>query len=476
MSILSGIMGRMGAFLALVRFRPFDSTTAEGWARERHRRVVLTAMASVAARSVSVVSALITVPLTLHYLGVDRYGLWMAISSVIALMSFTDFGLGNGLINAVAKAHGREDRDMAAHAVSSAFYLLLAIAVGLACVFALAYPWVPWARVFNVRTPEAMADAGPAMAIFAGWFLIGLPLSVVSRIQAGYQEGFHNSFWQAIGNTAGLVCLLVAIAREASLPWLVCLMAGLPVVATFANGICLFWVRRPWLRPSLQAMTLAASRSILRTGSLFFVLQIAAVVTFASDALIIAQLFGSSTVPEYAVPMRLFSLAPMMLSMMLSPLWPAYGESAARGDVVWIRKTLLRSLRLALLVTGVPCLLLMIFGHALLNFWVGPALQVSSLLLVGMGIWTVMSGAGESVAMFLNGTNSIRFQAVTATLTCCAALTAKIAFGRWLGLPGVVFGTVLAYGVCTALPMMFFIPGALARLAERADPRVGAGI
>lgn len=474
MSFLSGMVGRMGAFAALVRLKPFDGATAEGRAHERHRRVVLTSLASVGARSISVASALITVPLTLHYLGAERYGLWMTISSVIALMGFTDFGLGNGLINAVAKAHGQDDREGAARSVSSAFYLLLAIALGLACALLLAYPWVPWARVFNVRTPEAVAEAGPAMAVFAGWFLIGLPLSVVPRIQAGYQEGFCNSFWQALGNTAGLVCLLVAIAREASLPGLVGLMAGMPVVATVANGVSLFWIRRPWLRPRLSAMTLEVSRSMLRTGSLFFVLQVAAVVTFASDGLIIAQLFGSATVPEYTIPMRLFSLAPMFLGMMLAPLWPAYGESASRGDVAWIRKTLIRSLRLALLVTVIPCLLLVLFGHSLLLFWVGPTVKVPFLLLLGMGVWTVMSGAGESVAMFLNGTNTIRFQAVTATITCCSALMAKITFGRWLGLPGVVLGTVLAYGVCTALPMLFFVRRLLVTLAGPME--VGASV
>jgi O-antigen/teichoic acid export membrane protein len=467
------MMGRIMALFVYVRLKPFDNTTEEGRARERHRRVVLTAIASVVARSISVASALITVPLTLHYLGAERYGLWMAISSVIALMGFTDFGLGNGLINAVARAHGQNDSEMARRSVSSAFFLLLAIATVLACGFFIVYPLVPWAQVFNVKTQEAFADAGPAMAVFVGWFFIGLPLSVVPSIQAGYQEGFHNSFWQALGNTAGLVCLLVAIAHEASLPWLVGLMAGMPVVATLANGIYLFWVRRPSLKPSLHAMTFSASRSILRTGFLFFVLQVAAVVTFSSDTLIIAQLFGSATVPEYAIPTRLFSLAPMILGMMLAPLWPAYGESTVRGDVVWIRKTLLRSMQLALLVTGVPCLLLVIFGHSLLHFWVGSAVKVSSPLLINMGVWTVMSGVGVSVAMFLNGTNSIRFQAVTATITCCAALVAKITFGRWLGLPGVVLGTILAYGVCTAVPMFFFISGLINKMVGRMDAASG---
>lgn len=426
--------------------------------------MVLTALTSLAARCVSVTAALVSVPLTLHYLGADRYGLWIAISSVIALLGITDFGFGNGLVNEIARAHGRNDRDMARSSISSALALLVGVAAMLGGALALAYPSIPWARVFNVSSSEAAADAGPAMAVFAACFLAGLPLSIVPRVQAGYQEGFHNSLWQAMGNVAALIGLLLAIAREASLPWLVGLMAGLPVAATLANGIHLFGVRRPWLRPRLTSITTVACRRLLRSGSLFFVLQVAAVATFTSDALIIAQLFGTATVPEYSIPMRLFSLAPMLLSMVLSPLWPAYGESLARGDVAWIRKTLVRSLKLSLLATGIPSLILVLLGRPLLSLWVGPNLHVPILLLAGMGLWTMMSGAGESVAMFMNGTNAIRFQAVTASVTCVAAVTAKIAFGHWVGLPGVVLGTLLAYGLCSAVPMSLYIPMLLARL------------
>ena len=176
--------------MGVVRLKSFTGYTPEERTQERHKRVVLTVMASVAAKSISVVSALITVPLTLHYLGPERYGLWMAISSVIALLGFTDLGLGNGLINYVSRAYGRDDRELAIRSVSSAFYLLLAVALILAGAFALVYPWVGWPQVFNVSAPDAVADTGRAMAVFAGWFLISLPLSVIPRIQTGYQEGF----------------------------------------------------------------------------------------------------------------------------------------------------------------------------------------------------------------------------------------------------------------------------------------------
>src|SRR5208337_4634406 len=104
--------------------------------------------------------------LTLQYLGTERYGLWMSITSVVSLLVFADLGMGNGLLNAIAAAHGRDDIESEQKYVSSAFFVLFGIAVFLLGLFGLAYPFVPWPRVFNVSSPLAAREAGPAVVVF----------------------------------------------------------------------------------------------------------------------------------------------------------------------------------------------------------------------------------------------------------------------------------------------------------------------
>ena len=92
---------------SLLRFRPFDTSTDDGRARERHRHIAWTTVTAATAKAVTALTMLISVPLTLGYLGPERFGMWMAISAVIAMLGFADFGLSNGLLNAVAHASGR---------------------------------------------------------------------------------------------------------------------------------------------------------------------------------------------------------------------------------------------------------------------------------------------------------------------------------------------------------------------------------
>jgi O-antigen/teichoic acid export membrane protein len=93
----------------------------------------------------------------------------------------------------------------------------------------------------------------------------------------------------------------------------------------------LFGRRYAWLRPKLGNVTGEAVSRVFRLGMLFLVLQVAVAVAYSSDNIIVAQVLGAEAVTEYSVPMKLFSIPALVLAVLLIPLWPAYGESVARG-------------------------------------------------------------------------------------------------------------------------------------------------
>jgi len=72
---------------------------------------------------------------------------------------------------------------------------------------------------------------------------------------------------------------------------------------------------------------------------------------YASDNIVIAQIIGAAAVAVYAIPQKMFSFIEVVASMAVSPLWPAYGEALARGDVRWIRNTFAYTLRLVSILT-----------------------------------------------------------------------------------------------------------------------------
>jgi O-antigen/teichoic acid export membrane protein len=426
--------------------------------------VALTAAASALAKVLSVGTALISVPLTLHYLGVERFGMWMTISSLIAMLAFADFGIANGVLSAVAEAHGRDDRAALQRIVSSGFFMLTAIAAGLLVLFVALYAHVAWHAVFNVQSELARAEAGPALAVFVACFACAIPLAVVQRVQMGLQQGFLASLWQCVGSLCALAGVLLAIRLQSGLPWLVLALAGAPLMAALLNSLHFYLRSRPDLRPRLTSFTSSQARQLGRTGSLFFVLQIAVAIAFTSDSIVIAQLLGASAVANYVVPEKLFGLIPLALGMVFAPLWPAYGEAIARGDSEWVSRTLKRSMLLCFSIAGAASILALAFGQTILRLWVGDAVMPSLSLLLALGLWKVMEAVGGALAMFLNGAQVIATQIAVAVSTAAAAIILKIILVPTLGVAGTVWATVVAYLVFTAIPYSFLLPQILISL------------
>jgi O-antigen/teichoic acid export membrane protein len=235
-------------------------------------------------------------------------------------------------------------------------------------------------------------------------------------------------------------------------------MGGGPTLALLLNWIFLFRLRSPWLRPQWRRATYASGTRIFRIGFLFFVLQLAVTFSFASDNLVAAQVLGPEAVTQYSVPMRLFSILPMIMSMIMVPLWPAYGEAIARGEMGWIRKTLIKSLFITFLMVALPSLFFVLFGVPIVHFWVGPEITPSFLLLVGMGIWTILSALGSTLGMFLNGINIIKLQIFCASLFGISALLVKILLAYIIGLPGIIWGTIIGYTVFAVIPYIIYLP------------------
>lgn len=464
-------MRRAAELLSLIRLRSFDRSTEGGRSRERYRRAGFTAAAALAAKLVSMGVVIVTVPLTLNYLGSERYGMWMTISSVSLLLVFADLGIGNGVLNAIADAHGRDDRELGREAVSSGFFLLSLITVALVVIFAAVYTFVPWAGLYNVTSADAMSEAGPATAVFLIVWVLNIPLGVVQRVQLGYQKGFVHYAWQAAGSLFTLAGAVLAIVTEAGLPWLVLALTGGPLLAVALNGAVEFGWVRPWLRPAWSHVTREVAHRILRLGVWFFIIQLAATLGYATDYFVIAQVLGSSEVTQYAVPAQLFAYVGALVAMIIAPLWPAYGEAMARGDILWVKRTLVRTLVLTLVLVLAPVAVLVAFGRPLIHLWVGETVDPSYWLLAGLGTWALLSGLGSAVAVFLNGASVLRFQAVCATLMSVTALVLKIVFARRWGVAAVPWGLVIAYTLFVAVPLAVYIPRLLRRLGSVSDER-----
>ena len=467
------MLQKIPSLLSLISLRPFDTSNEGGRSKERYRRAALTTMASVIAKAIALLTGLISVPLTFRYLGAERYGIWMVLVSIVAAMGFADLGIGNGLMNAVSEAYGKDDRPLAREYVTSAFALMLCIAAFLAVAGAVGYPLLPWLRLFNVKSGAVAAEGAKAFLVLYGSFVVSIPLGVITRAQAGLQKAYASQIVSALGNILSLGAMLVVIWMHASLAWLVFASVFGGIAATVFNGWFLLW-QHPWLAPSWHAFRRRSANKILKLGLMFFVMQCAFAVGYTSDNIVIAQVLGAAAVAAYAVPQKLFSVIPMLVSMGIAPLWPAYGEALARGDVAWMRKTFLSSLWLALAITVPLCALLVLTGPWILRLAVGKSLHAPMSLLITLAVWGVVNAVSGVIAVLLNGTGVLKALTVTSVFASLSNVALSILFTRRLGVMGVCLGSIVTQVLIT-FPICFVLIRFLFRRLATEKTQSGLG-
>ncbi|HEY0796071.1 MAG TPA: oligosaccharide flippase family protein [Acidisarcina sp.] len=458
---------------SLLSLSPGDLATPEGRSRERYRRVALTWLAATATRVIGLGTSLVSVPLTLRYLGVERYGMWMTITSIVIMLGSADLGMGNGLITLVADAMGREDREEARRAISSAFWMLSSIAFLIVLVAAVAYPFVPWNRLFNVHSALAISESGPALMVFLACVAVNLPLNVIGNIQTGLQNGFVNNLWAIAGSFFSLGALLLAIHFHAGLPALILGLSGGPILGLLLNGAQLFSSKEPSLLPSVRFFSAPAARGLLRMGLMFFLLQLSISIAYQSDNVVIAQIMGAGAVSAYAIPARLFNIVASLLALVSGAMWPAYADAKARSDGAWIRKSYVRTTIFGVGVSAALTAVLIIFGNRIIAVWVNlfsgggphaPVIQASALLLTIFGIRCVLNAYLQPINFLMNGVNELKVQVIAGLTMAVVNIALSIIFVKWFGVVGAVLGTVVAETFVLVIPMTIALNRTLRRL------------
>lgn len=423
---------------------PHDTSTTAGKSKERFRRIFITGGMAAVVKICSVSINLITVPLTVNYLGPERYGLWMTISSVLSLMSFADLGLGNGLLNAISKSNGRNSVQEAKYAVSSTFFILLCLSIFLLILFASVYPFIEWYSVFNVKSSLAIRESGPTIFVLVVMLLINMPLGVIQRIQEGYQEGYLYQSWLLLGTFVSFAMLILCVHFKCGLVWLVFSFSCGQLFSTVLNGIFVFSGPKRKLFPTFKFFDFKLGKSLIRSGFIFFLLGLFTLLGNTSDDIIIAHTIGTQFVAGYEIVKKVF-LFSMLTQFIIQPLWPAFAEAIESGDIDWAQRTLKRSLVVCLLVSGFISLPLLLFGKQIIQFWVGDKYLPSWSLLLGFYCFVLIANYGGVMSTFLNSGVLLSKQLLIVGLSSISSLVLKVFLISKFDVSGVIWATVLSY-------------------------------
>jgi O-antigen/teichoic acid export membrane protein len=418
------------------KIKAFLTTSSSNRGLERYRRAGITASSSFIAKALNILISFLSVPLTIHYLGSERYGVWLTISSLLTWMMLTDFGLsGNALVNVLAESSGKDDTETARQYASSAFWVLSGISIVSGVVAVIAFHWISWQDVFRVSSAVSVHELNVACAMTLAIFILGFPLSLQYSIYSAYQDGYLANIWSISTNAFSLLALVVVSRSHGGLPQLIFAVSGTRTLIAIANNVYLFR-RYHWLIPYPSAVRWSCVQRLFKLGGKYMVTQLAALGIYQSQPMIITQMLGPASVVIFVVSYKIITLPMDLIYMATQPFIAAFGEAKARGDWKWIRNAY-RNATWASAGVGFTLVGVMaVISKPLIRIWATAAAVPTTSFIVWLSIYVMIGIALMPTNQLLSGLERVTPLAISTTLCAVGVVAGGILLAHGHGLVG----------------------------------------
>jgi O-antigen/teichoic acid export membrane protein len=410
---------------------------------ERTKNISKQTLISFGFKGASILISLITVPITINYLDKANYGIWLTLTSFIGWFTFFDMGFGHGLRNKFTEAKTKGNDEMVRTYVSTAYFSLAGIAAFLIILFLIFNSFIDWSYVFN--TDESLKqDLSKLMIIVFSFFSIRIVANLITTLYLADQKP---SFTNIVGFSTQFVSLLVIIiltkTTSSSLFLFGSIVSIVPILILIIVNFIGFNKNFAKYVPSLKYWKFGQVKEILGLGSKFFVIQIAAIILFTTDNMIISQLFGPEEVTPYSIAFKYFSIITMVFAIIVAPYWSAITQAYASNDFSWIKTSMKNLLKISMALSLVV-LVMLLFSEKMYYIWVGNMVQIPFLVSIFMATYVIMGLFGKPFNHFVNGTGKIKVQLIFAIFGAIINIPLSVFFARNLGMgiSGVILGTI----------------------------------
>ena len=397
-------------------------------------------------KGLSMIVSYLYVPLVLFYLGEFKYGVWTTILNVLSWITYFDVGIGNGLRNKLAESLAKQGEDNEIKTrkyVSSAYIMLAIIVLGAILVGCVLAGIINWECVFGIKTfDENLKIIMGISILFIG---INFWLSLCKSIFYAIQENSKVGLMGVLQQVLMLLGVFVLIKYKKPSILLVALLYGITdFVISITFSVFLFRKNKCFI-PKVAYYSTREAKETTNLGIKFFVVQIAALILFTTDNLIISHFIGPAEVTSYSIVNKLFSIGTALFTMLVAPYWSRTAAAKAEDNYAMIKKSIYSMYKLmALGIVGV--IVLVVIFHPLASIWLQKDLHYPEGLISLMGVYAIIFMWNAIYSQIANGLSLMNVLVPVAIIQGIINIPLSLLFllQFHMGVVGVLLGTVCA--------------------------------
>ena len=391
-------------------------------------------------------------PFIIASLGDEMYGVWTLVGAFMGAYGLLDLGLAFAVNRHVSVALGANDPARVRSVVSSALFLYVLLgSVVMAVVLAGAYPagWI-------VEDPEQQHALRIVMILLGVSLATSFPLKVYGGVlEAHFRFDLLDLPWLVTTYLgAGLTVLALVLGYG------IIGVATVAMTMTLSVGLSQWYMAHrlvPETRFSFSKVERSTLRDLFNFGGTGFIIQLADVVRFQFDVVVIQLFLGVAAVTSYRVPSLVILFYTQLMQAVTGPLQPymskLVGEENERKeeDVFFI------GLRLSAYLALFMGVMLVMMGRELIGVWIGDRfVEHYNVLLVLTVAWFVLLSQG-SMNTYLYAKARHKILAWRNVCEAILNLGLSLILVRHYGILGVALGTAIPMVIGSAIAMPPFV-------------------
>lgn len=357
----------------------------------------------------SILIGLLLVPMTIGYVDSENYGIWLTLSSMVAWMSFFDVGLNNGLKNKLTECLATKNYALGKKYVSTTYAILSLIFIPLMLILLFIVPFISWESLLNI-SPKYGHSLLAAICILVVYFCLNFILSTINVVMMANQQPADASLRSLIQQITSLgIIYILTLTTNGSLINLCLALCASPLIIVAIFNMTLFHGKYSMLAPSFRDIDFQTAPSLMKLGVQFFIIQIASVIQWQMANFLIIRYFGATSVTEYNIAYKYFSVLAMLWGIFNTPVWAAVTDAIAKNDYLWIYNAIKKFLRLFFIFSFCGVLMLLV-SPFVYDVWVGNKVSISLGLSAAVLVYNIVIMFGGIFVAVINGSGKLKIQ------------------------------------------------------------------
>lgn len=407
----------------------------------RKSRVVKGTLTSFIQYGLQILLQAALLPLILRVAGQETLGAYAILIQAIGYLSLVDLGFSAATSRYLAQAYGYDDEGLRFSQVISTFRTFsLCSNVVFAVLCLLLSIWIGPLLSLSIGI-KFQAQLG--LYFLAGWAVLRTPLAVYLPGLIATQNLVAANLVAILGNAGRLVLSLGLVVAGLGLVGLILANILAELLAGFFSRR-LFLNNHPGILLSWRIKDRDLFRGMFHFGVQALLINIAVRLVFQTDNLVVGYLYGAVAASIYYATQMPATILYQGVIRLTDNATPAINELYARNMTESLRHSFLQLARYNLILILPVAIGLLFFCRPLIGLWVGHEQFGGNMMVIALALFAIIVTNAHVCNAFIMATGQIRILSILALVEGMMNLFLSIILAYYIGLAGVMWGTVIA--------------------------------